>query len=71
MILNEETRAEMTQHHSLEPQVHRPNKGWLEAFPWVFLPFFCFVLFLRSVKTETSTCEKKNCLQKQRRHFLR
>ena len=42
MILNEETRAEMTQHHSLEPQVHRQNKGWIEAFPWVFLPFFFF-----------------------------
>ena len=23
------------------------------------------------VTSETSTCEKKNCLQKQRRHFLR
>ena len=68
MILNEETRAEMTQHHSLEPQVHRQNKARIEAFPWVFLPFS---FFLRYVKTETSTCEKKNCLQKQRRHFLR
>ena len=69
MILNEETRVEMTQHHSLEPQVHRQNKGQIEAFPWVFLPFL--FLFLRYIKTEHSTYEKKNCLQKQRRYFLR
>ena len=71
MILNEKTRAEMTQQYSLEPQVHRTTKGWIEAFPWVFLPGFFFFFFLTYVKTETSTCEKKNCLQTQRRHFLR
>ena len=38
-ILNEEMRAEMTQHHSLESQVHRQNKGWIEGMSVLFLYF--------------------------------
>ena len=33
MILNEEMRAEMTLHHSLEPQVHRQKKDSIEGIP--------------------------------------
>ena len=40
-ILNEEMRAERIQHHSLESQVHRQNKGWIEDMSVVFLTF-CF-----------------------------
>ena len=40
-ILNEEMRAERTQHRSLESQVHRQNKGWIEGMSMVFLSF-CF-----------------------------
>ena len=39
-ILNE-MRAERTQHHSLESQVHRQNKGWIEGLSVLFLSF-CF-----------------------------
>ena len=64
MTLNEETRAEMTQHHSLEPQVHRQNKGRIEAFPWVFLPFFFFKDMLKQrlqrVKRKTAYKNKED-----------
>ena len=64
MILNEKTRAEMTQQHSLEPQVHRTNKGRIEAFLWVFLPGFFFFFKdmlkqrLQHVKRKTA-CKNK------------
>ena len=57
-------RAEVTQHHSLEPQGHRQNKAWRDAILWVLLSFF-----LRHLKTEQSMDEKKNCLQRQKRHL--
>ena len=38
-ILNEEMRAEMTQHHSLESQVHRQNKVWIGGMSVAFLSF--------------------------------
>ena len=40
-ILNEEMSAERTQHHALESQVHRQNKGWIKGMSVVFLSL-CF-----------------------------
>ena len=54
----------MTQHHSLEPQVHRQNRGWIEGIAQVSLSLS--LLSLRHLKAEQSTHEKKKSLQKQR-----
>lgn len=53
-ILNEEMRAERTQHRSLEPQVHRQNKGWIEGMSMVFL-CFCF----KALILQQSNCHLK------------
>ena len=68
MILNEEMRAEMTLHHSLEPQVHRQKKDSIEGIPVGIS--LSPSLVLRHLKTEQSTCENNNCLQN-KRHSLK
>ena len=69
MILNE-TRVEMTQYHSLEPQVHRQNRGWIEGIVQVSLSLSLSLLSLRHLKAEQSTSEKKKAY-KNKGHFLR
>ena len=50
-ILNEEMRAERTQHRSLESQVHRQNKGWIEGVPVIFLSFVLKTPWNRAITT--------------------
>ena len=58
----------MTQHHSLEPQVHRQKRGWIEGIVQVSLSLS--LLSLRHLKAEQSTREKKKAY-KNKGHFLR
>ena len=61
-------KAEMTLHHSLEPQVPRQKRDSIEGIS-VGLSLSPS-LVLRHVKTEQSTCENNNSLQNKRR-FLK
>lgn len=58
----------MTQHYSLEPQVHRQNKGWIQDIPVGISVFFFFKDTLRQ---SNQRVKRKAVYKNKKRHFLR